>query len=78
MLRTTRTESFEKAVVEMSANLVTELDRFETRLEEDPTIARVEWQEGKGGSGRGGGGAMLWLVPVIILLGLTRPGRVRS
>ena len=73
VLRTTRTESFEKAVVEMTGNLVTELDRFETRLEEDPTVAQVEWKEGKGG-----GGAMLWLLPGLILLRLVRPVRTRN
>ena len=77
VLRATRTESFEKAVVKMSANLVTELDRFETRLEEDPTIARVEWQDGKGGAGRGGGGAILWLLPAVLLPGLARRHGVR-
>ncbi len=64
VMRETRERSFERAVVEMSDNLVTELDRFEVRLEEEPDVARVAWKEGEGG-----GGAILWLLPAFMLAG---------
>lgn len=73
VMRETREESFEKAVVEMSNNLVAELDRFETRVDEDPTLANVEWKEGE----NGGGGAALWLLPLLLVFrpALTRTAR---
>lgn len=70
VLRETREESFEKAVVEMSGNLVTELDGFEVRIEQDPEVAKVAWTDSGKGSSRGGGGALLWLIPGLLGLRL--------
>lgn len=50
-LRRERTGSFAAAMDEMTVNLETELERFEDRLKSEPTLAEVNWEEGKGGSG---------------------------
>jgi len=53
-LRETRTASFGRAMDDMSENLVTELNEFEFRIENEPTVAEVIPQPG----GSGGGGAI--------------------
>lgn len=60
-LREDRTAGFAAAMAGMTQNLVTELDRFEDRLEEEPQLADVAWQDGRGGGGSLGFSA-LWLV----------------
>lgn len=50
-LRRERTGSFAAAMDEMTVNLEAELERFEDRLKSEPTLAEVNWEEGKGGSG---------------------------
>lgn len=66
-LRKTRATSFGRAMDDMSSNLVAELDKFEIRLEEGTTEARVV-------SSNGGGGAVAW---TLLLLGLVA-GRRRG
>jgi rhombotail lipoprotein len=48
-LRETRTASFSQAMNDMSGNLSIELDKFEIRIKEDPTVAQVTPREGYGG-----------------------------
>jgi rhombotail lipoprotein len=50
-LRETRTEGFARAMSAMSENLVIELNKFEFRIKEDPTVAHVTSREGSGGGG---------------------------
>jgi len=52
-LRVTRTESFGRAINDMSENLVAELNKFEFRIQNEPAVAEVISQSG----GSGGGGA---------------------
>jgi rhombotail lipoprotein len=47
-LRKSRTASFTKAIDDMTQNLTAELDRFEVRLKEDPTVAHVTPRSGGG------------------------------
>ncbi len=55
-LRESRTASFTKAIDDMTQNLTAELDRFEARLKEDPTVAQVTARTG--GTSRSGGGSV--------------------
>lgn len=64
MLRETRRDSLETAVVEMTGNPGNELDRFEQGIEDDPSVAQVAWKDGS----KGGGGAFLWLLPAVVLV----------
>jgi rhombotail lipoprotein len=48
-LRETRAASFSRAMTEMTDNLSIELDKFEFRIKEDPTVAQVTPQAGYGG-----------------------------
>lgn len=64
-VRTGRTASFSAAVESMTGNLLTELDSFEDRLQEEPELAQVEWDESKGGGGSFG-------MPMLLLLVLPR------
>jgi rhombotail lipoprotein len=61
-LRSARTASFDRAMVDMTANLQSELDRFEVRLKEDPTVARVD------SSAMPGGGGYTGLITLLVLL----------
>ncbi len=47
-LRESRTTGFTRAIDDMTQNLTAELDRFEVRLKEDPTIAQVTPRSGGG------------------------------
>ena len=66
-LREARSESFERAMSDMTTNLQAELDRFEIRLKEDPTVARVDNSAMRGGSGATGFSALLVLCLVAII-----------
>ncbi len=61
-LREQRTEGFTAAMADMTNNLATELDRFEERLEQEPTLAQVEWSE----DADGGGAAADWLALLLL------------
>jgi rhombotail lipoprotein len=71
-LRAARTASFDKAMVDMTTNLQAELDRFELRLKEDPTVARVDSSAMPGGGGAFGHTILLVLLS---LAGLRRAQR---
>lgn len=72
-IRQSRTESFGAAVDDMTVNLLAELDRFETRLEEEPQLAAVQWRDGYGGMGSGASLALL-----LAILACVRGCRRRS
>jgi len=46
-----RTENFSAAMVNMTTNLATELDRFKQRLKSEPQTAAVAWKAGSDGGG---------------------------
>jgi rhombotail lipoprotein len=50
-MRDERAAGFSAAMADMTTNLMTELDRFEVRLEDEPALAEVTWQKGSGGGG---------------------------
>lgn len=66
-LRTGREMGFTAAMQDMTGNLVTALDDFEVRLEEDPGLAQVNWDESQGGGGSAG------YLAVLLLLALMQP-----
>jgi len=68
-LRRERTGSFAAAMDKMTVNLEAELERFEDRLKSEPTLAEVNWEEGKGGSGSFGLLALL----ALLAMGLAAP-----
>ena len=66
-LRETRTESFTRAMSVMTDNLTLELQDFELRIKEDPTVAQVVPEEGYGG-----GALSLYLIMLLIVAGRVR------
>lgn len=60
-LRRGREGGFAAAMENMTGNLITALDDFETRLNEDPGVAQVRWDESRGGGGSAGDLALLLL-----------------
>lgn len=69
VVRKARDESFAVAMEQMTGNLTLELDRFQDRVKDDPTVAKTEWKPGYGG-----GGAVSWLL--LLLIATARRGRV--
>jgi len=63
-LRESRVEGFSHAMADMSDNLVTELNKFEFRIQNEPAVAEVVPSSGGGG----GGGGALSLVSCLFLL----------
>lgn len=53
-VRTGRESGFTAAMEQMTGNLVTALDEFEARLENEPELAQVTWDESTGGGGAAG------------------------
>jgi rhombotail lipoprotein len=66
-LREARTESFKNAMSDMTTNLQMELDRFELRLKEDSTVAKVNKNAMPGGGGTIGLCVLLALCLVTLL-----------
>ena len=62
VVRKAKGESFAVAMGEMTGNLAMELDRFRERVQEDPTVAEVQWREGSGG------GSISWLLLCVLAL----------
>jgi rhombotail lipoprotein len=73
-LRETRTASFGRAMDDMSENLVTELNKFEFRIENEPTVAEVVPQPG----GSGGGGATSPFAFLLLFAALLRSRREQA
>lgn len=57
-LRNSRTLGFVGAMDDMTVNLTSELERFEMTIVENPSVAEVTWEKGKGGGGAIG---LFWL-----------------
>jgi rhombotail lipoprotein len=70
VVRKARDESFAVAMEQMTGNLTIELDRFQERVKEDPSVAQTGWRPGSGG------GSIGWLMLVMLALisGRTRSG----
>ncbi len=64
-VRKTRDASFAAAMEQMTGNLDAELERFNERVRQDPTVAKTEWKPGYGG-----GGSLSWLLLLLAALGL--------
>ena len=72
-LRVTRSESFARAMDDMSKNLVVELNKFEHRIESEPAVAQVVSRDG----GSGGGGAISLISCLLLATALLRRRRWR-
>ena len=68
-VRKAKDASFATAMNEMNANLATELDHFRERVQDDPTVAEVNWR-----AGSGGGGSAVWLF-LCLVAGCATRGR---
>jgi rhombotail lipoprotein len=66
VVRRARDESLAAAMEQMADSLTLELDRFQERVKDDPTVAKTEWK-----TGSGGGGAVSWLL-LLLLVGIRR------
>jgi rhombotail lipoprotein len=62
VVRKARDESFAVAMEKMTGNLTIELDRFQERAKEDPSVAQTGWRPGSGG------GSIGWLTLVMLAL----------
>lgn len=62
VVRKARDESFAVAMEQMTGNLTIELDRFQERVKEDPSVAQTGWRPGSGG------GSIGWLTLVMLAL----------
>lgn len=73
VVRKAKDESFATAMAEMTENLAVELDRFQERVKEDPTVAKTQWKPGSGGGGVG------WpLLAALLLSAYARRARSNS
>lgn len=63
VVRKAKDQSIATAMGEMTDNLTVELDRFQERAKEDPTVLQTSWKQGYGG-----GGGTSWLVLVALML----------
>lgn len=61
-VRKTRDASFAAAMEQMTGNLDAELERFNERVKQDPTVASTAWKPG-----HGGGGAFGWLLLALLM-----------
>lgn len=62
--RETQQAGFQAAMADMTGNLVQELEKFEVRLKDEPTLAQVTWTDGS----RGGGGSITWLALALLVI----------
>jgi len=53
VVRKAKDASFSAAMAAMTVNLTTELDDFQARSKDDPTLASTQWKEGYGGGALG-------------------------
>ena len=67
IVRKTRDASFAAAMDQMTGNLDAELERFNERVKQDPSVAQTDWKPGYSG-----GGACSWLL-VALLVATRRP-----
>lgn len=62
-VRRAKDDSIAAAMNEMTGNLEIELDHFQERVKNDPTVAQTTWKDGSGGGGGTG-----WLLLVALLI----------
>ena len=72
VVRRAKDESIAAAMGEMTNNLTIELDHFQERVKEDPTVAQTSWKEGSGGGG-GAGWPLLVALLVSVYTRFRRP-----
>jgi rhombotail lipoprotein len=63
VVRRAKDESIAAAMGKMTDNLTIELDHFQERVKDDPTVVKTTWR-----AGSGGGGGTGWLLLVALLL----------
>jgi rhombotail lipoprotein len=71
-VRKARDASFAAAMEQMTANLAVELDQFQERVKQDPSVAQTEWKPGYGGGGWLGMLDLLLLAVSSLLLSFRR------
>lgn len=71
-LRDLRAEGFSNAIGNMSANLTVELEKFEQKIKEEPTVAQVVRRDG------GGGGSVLLFDAILLFYVLLATRRSRE
>ena len=70
VVRKAKDESITAAMEQMTGNLAVELDRFQERVKDDPSVAKTQWRPGSGGGAVG-----LWMLGLLALIGnRTRSG----
>ena len=72
VVRKAKDASIAAAMVQMTDNLTAELDRFQERVKEDPTVVQTAWKEGSGGGG-GVGWPMLAVLLTSVYTRFRRP-----
>jgi rhombotail lipoprotein len=64
VVRKAKDESITAAMEQMTGNLAVELDRFQERVKDDPSVAKTQWRPGSGGGAIG-----LWMLGLLALIG---------
>ena len=64
VVRKAKDESITAAMGQMTGNLAVELDRFQERVKDDPSVAKTQWRPGSGGGAVG-----LWMLGLLALIG---------
>ena len=64
VVRKAKDESITAAMGQMTGNLAVELDRFQERVKDDPSVAKTQWRLGSGGGAVG-----LWMLGLLALIG---------
>ena len=64
VVRKAKGESIAAAMEQMTGNLAVELDRFQERVKDDPSVAKTQWRPGSGGGAIG-----LWMLGLLALIG---------
>ena len=72
VVRKARDESLATAMEQMADSFTLELDRFQERVKDDPTVAKTEWKPGSGGGG-GVGWPMLAVLLISVYMRFRRP-----
>lgn len=72
VVRKSKQASFTAAMDGMSGNLATELDHFQERVKDDPSVAQTTWKPGSGG------GSLHWVLIAALMLAVVNRGRTAT